>query len=96
VVKVEGACPKMWEFKQGGNVTGITSIHVSKMSKPKAVDLFRASLGTEVVAKSLESRLQWTQQQCYRAFRLLPRYNLASSRVLRLPSGTLRRTRLKV
>ena len=25
VLKVEGACPKLWEFKRGGNVTGITS-----------------------------------------------------------------------
>jgi hypothetical protein len=31
VLKVEGACPKVREFKRGGNVTGITS-------KPDTVD----------------------------------------------------------
>ena len=24
-LKVEGACPKLWEFNRGGNITGITS-----------------------------------------------------------------------
>jgi hypothetical protein len=44
---------------------------------------------TEVAAKSLDSRLQWAQRRGYKAFRLQPRYNLASFRALRLPLGTL-------
>jgi hypothetical protein len=33
VLKVEGACPKMWEFNRGGNVTGITSTRPESQAK---------------------------------------------------------------
>jgi hypothetical protein len=72
----------------------LSSNSISYKSNTQCVQMsstyfYIALASAEDVAKSLDNRLQWAQQRGYKAFRLQPRYNLASFRATRLPRATL-------